>query len=110
VGKSDALTYVLFRVRQVALWTPPCFSWRDRHRKGVIAASFTSTALAARKHCHDQLRCAAANLIESELFGREKGAFTGSTERQMGRFELADGGTIFLDEIGEMRLNCRQSS
>jgi transcriptional regulator with GAF, ATPase, and Fis domain len=43
-----------------------------------------------------------ANLIESELFGREKGAFTGSNARQMGRFELADGGTIFLDEIGEM--------
>jgi transcriptional regulator with GAF, ATPase, and Fis domain len=43
-----------------------------------------------------------ANLIESELFGREKGAFTGSTERQMGRFELADKGTLFLDEIGEM--------
>jgi transcriptional regulator with GAF, ATPase, and Fis domain len=44
------------------------------------------------------------NLIESELFGREKGAFTGSTARQIGRFELADGGTIFLDEIGELPL------
>ena len=43
-----------------------------------------------------------ANLIESELFGREKGAFTGSHERQMGRFELADNSTLFLDEIGEM--------
>ena len=46
-----------------------------------------------------------ANLIESELFGREKGAFTGASARQMGRFELADGGTIFLDEIGEMPLD-----
>jgi transcriptional regulator with GAF, ATPase, and Fis domain len=45
-----------------------------------------------------------ANLIESELFGREKGAFTGANVRQIGRFELADGGTIFLDEIGEMPL------
>jgi transcriptional regulator with GAF, ATPase, and Fis domain len=45
-----------------------------------------------------------ANLIESELFGREKGAFTGADSRQIGRFELADGGTIFLDEIGEMPL------
>jgi transcriptional regulator with GAF, ATPase, and Fis domain len=45
-----------------------------------------------------------ANLIESELFGREKGAFTGADARQMGRFELADHGTIFLDEIGEMPL------
>lgn len=43
-----------------------------------------------------------ANLIESELFGHEKGAFTGAMERKIGRFELADGGTIFLDEIGEL--------
>jgi transcriptional regulator with GAF, ATPase, and Fis domain len=43
-----------------------------------------------------------ANLIESELFGHEKGAFTGAMERKIGRFELADGGSIFLDEIGEL--------
>jgi transcriptional regulator with GAF, ATPase, and Fis domain len=45
-----------------------------------------------------------ATLIESELFGRERGAFTGSDARQIGRFELADGGTIFLDEIGDLPL------
>src|SRR5258707_5316614 len=51
----------------------------------------------------------APSLISSELFGHEKGAFTGATERRIGRFELADGGTIFLDEVGEIPLDTQLS-
>jgi two-component system response regulator AtoC len=55
------------------------------------------------------VHCAALSptLLESELFGHEKGSFTGATERRRGRFELADGGTLFLDEISEIDAACR---
>ena len=59
---------------------------------------------AARRWCGSTARAIPATLIESELFGREKGAFTGALARQVGRFELADHSTIFLDEIGDLPL------
>src|SRR5204863_7627783 len=47
------------------------------------------------------------DLVESEMFGHERGAFTGATERRVGRFELADGGTLFLDEVGDLSLEAQ---
>jgi transcriptional regulator with GAF, ATPase, and Fis domain len=74
--------------------------------KGVVARAIHSHST-RKDRPMITVNCTAlpSNLIESELFGREKGAFTGAHARQMGRFELANGGTIFLDEIGEMAMD-----
>ena len=73
--------------------------------KELIARSVHAHSLRARE-TFVQVNCAAIpeELIESELFGHEKGSFTGATEKKTGKFEQADGGTIFLDEIGDMSL------
>jgi transcriptional regulator with PAS, ATPase and Fis domain len=104
VGTSPALQAVLSRVSKVA----PTDST-------VLVTGETGTgkelvARAIHKRSHRSLRafvsvnCAAIprDLIASELFGHEKGAFTGATQQRLGRFELAEGGTIFLDEVGEL--------
>jgi formate hydrogenlyase transcriptional activator len=106
VGKSDALRYVLFRVKQVAVTDATVLIQGETGTgKGLVAHAIHE--LSARKQRPMiTVNCAAlpGNLIESELFGREKGAFTGADAKQAGRFEVADGGTIFLDEIGELPL------
>ena len=73
--------------------------------KELIARAIHAHSMRA-KDAFIQVNCAAIpeELIESELFGHEKGSFTGATERKVGKFEQADGGTIFLDEIGDMSL------
>ena len=73
--------------------------------KELIARAIHANSLRAKEN-FVQVNCAAIpeELIESELFGHEKGSFTGATERKTGKFEQADGGTIFLDEVGDMSL------
>jgi DNA-binding NtrC family response regulator len=106
IGSSDALNYVLFRVGQVAPTDATVLILGETGTgKGMVANAIHG--LSGRKdRPMITVNCAAlpANLIESELFGREKGAFTGAHARQAGRFEVADKGTIFLDEIGELPL------
>jgi transcriptional regulator with GAF, ATPase, and Fis domain/CHASE2 domain-containing sensor protein len=106
VGVSNPLKYVLHRIQQVACSkTTVLLTGETGTGKGLFARSLHE-ASDRRDKPFVNVNCAGLppNLIESELFGREKGAFTGSTARQIGRFELANGGTIFLDEIGEFPL------
>ncbi|MBI3717286.1 MAG: sigma 54-interacting transcriptional regulator [Sphingobacteriales bacterium] len=104
VSKSKSFHKVLQQIEQVAATDATVL---------IVGESGTGKELIARavhnisnrnKRPLVKVNCATlpANLIESELFGHEKGAFTGALERKIGRFELADGGTIFLDEIGEL--------
>jgi formate hydrogenlyase transcriptional activator len=106
LGQSDGLRYVLYRAEQVAPTdTTVLILGETGTGKELIAAAIHD--MSPRK---DRplitVNCAAlpANLMESELFGREKGAFTGADSRQVGRFEIADGSTLCLDEIGELPL------
>ncbi len=106
VGRSAALQSVLTHVRKVAPTdTTVLIRGETGTGKELIARAIHS---AGRRHDKPliKINCAAlpAGLVESELFGHEKGAFTGAIAKRIGRFELADGGTIFLDEIGEVPL------
>ena len=106
VGSGPALQQVQLRIRQVApLDTTVLISGETGTGKELVARELHN-ASPRRARALVKLNCAAlpAALIESELFGHEKGAFTGAVERRVGKFELAHGGTIFLDEIGELPL------
>jgi PAS domain S-box-containing protein len=104
VGQSPALTAVLDNVRRVAATDSTVLIMGETGTgKELIARAIHSNSRRRDKPLI-KINCAAlpAGLVESELFGHEKGAFTGALARRVGRFELAQGGTIFLDEIGEL--------
>jgi transcriptional regulator with GAF, ATPase, and Fis domain len=106
IGQSDGLKYVLYKVEQIAKSNTIVLVLGETGTgKELVARAIHGLSL-RKNRALVKVNCAAlpSNLIESELFGHEKGAFTGSHSKHLGRFEVADGTTIFLDEIGELPL------
>nr|WP_319389615.1 nif-specific transcriptional activator NifA [uncultured Cohaesibacter sp.] len=104
IGETDAMRLVFDQVRMVAKWnTTVLIRGESGTGKELIANAIHYNSPRATAP-YLKLNCAALpdNLLESELFGHEKGAFTGAVSLRKGRFEQADGGTLFLDEIGEI--------
>jgi transcriptional regulator with GAF, ATPase, and Fis domain len=106
IGQSAALKKVLFKVEQIAATDTTVLVLGETGTGKELVARAIHSRGARRGRPLVKVNCATlpANLIESELFGHEKGAFTGSETSRTGRFELADGATILLDEIGELPL------
>jgi formate hydrogenlyase transcriptional activator len=104
VGASPALTAMLSRVSKVAATDSTVLLTGETGTGKELVARAIHKQSPRSSRAFVSVNCAAIprELIASELFGHEKGAFTGATQRRPGRFELADGGTIFLDEVGEL--------
>ena len=107
IGQSDAVNLLRNMISRVAaasvpvLLNGPSGSGKEMVARAVHMASNRADAPFVAINCG----AIPVDLIESELFGHEKGSFTGATARRIGRFEEADGGTLFLDEIGDMRFD-----
>ena len=106
LSHSDAMKQVLHKVEQVAATDATVLILGETGTGKELLARAVHALSPRQDRPLVKVNCAAlpANLIESELFGHEKGAFTGAVSRRTGRFELAHGGTIFLDEIGDLPL------
>ena len=104
IGASPTLQTVLTRVSKVATTDSTVLVTGETGTGKELIAHAIHKQSRRSSRAFVNVNCAAIppSLIASELFGHEKGAFTGATQRHMGRFELADGGTIFLDEVGEL--------
>jgi len=106
IGQSDALKQVLAKVEQVGPTDTTVLILGETGTGKELVARAIHHASTRNKRPLLKVNCAAlpTNLIESELFGHERGAFTGALAKQVGRFEVSDGATLFLDEIGDLPL------
>src|SRR5580658_10594026 len=104
IGNSAALESVLEQVEQVARTDSTVLIEGETGTGKELIAHAIHNASQRCGHSFIKLNCAAIplDLMESELFGHEKGAFTGAIAQKMGRFEMADKGTLFLDEVGDI--------
>src|SRR6266540_2466569 len=104
LGESAAIQEVLVKIEQIAPVTSTVLIEGESGTGKELVARAMHDLSPRRGKAFIAVNCAALpeTLLESELFGHEKGAFTGAAERRLGRFELANGGTILLDEVGEM--------
>ena len=108
-GQSPAIQKVLRLVERVASTDSTVLVRGETGSGKELVAQAIHQQGTRRSHLLVKVNCAAlpSGLVESELFGREKGAYTGSMTRQIGRFEVADGSTLFLDEVGELSLEAQ---
>ncbi len=107
VGESSLMQEAFGKIRQIAASNATVFIRGESGTGKELVAKSIHAQSVRREKPMVRVNCAAlsAGVLESELFGHEKGAFTGADKRRIGRFEMADGGTIFLDEVSEMDLN-----
>jgi len=106
IGQSNDLNYVLYKVEQIATTDTSVLVLGETGTGKELVARAIHGSSPRKDRPLLKVNCATlpSNLIESELFGHERGAFTGAYARQLGRFEVVNGATIFLDEIGELPL------
>src|SRR6266436_2779784 len=104
IGDSAAVASVLEQIKRVAPTDANVLIEGETGTGKELIARAVHNLSSRRGHSFVTLNCAAipVDLLESELFGHEKGAFTGAISQRIGRFELADKGTLFLDEVGDM--------
>jgi len=107
VAESESMKRIFQLAGQVAQQPTTVLLTGESGTGKEVVARFIHSRSSRREHAFVAINCAAIpeTLLESELFGHEKGSFTGAVQARRGRFELADGGTLFLDEIAEMGVN-----